>query len=160
MADPIVPRSLARREDARFLTGRGRFTDDEPGDAALHAVLLRSPHAHAEIVAIDARDALAVPGVVAVHLAEDLAADGLGPLPCVTALSAQALPAVPPRHALADGVVRHVGDPVALVLAETAQAAVDAAERVEVSWRELPAVADARDALAPRASTTRDGASP
>ncbi len=141
-------RSVRRFEDARFLTGAGIFAADLDRAGALHAAIVRSPHAHAEIRAVDTAAARAVPGVAGVHLQADLAADGIGPLPCVTRFAATQPLVVPPRHALARGRVRHVGDPVALVLAETAEAARDAAELVDVDYAPLPAVVDPRAALA------------
>lgn len=143
----IEPQSLPRREDARLLTGAGRFTADLQRADQLHAVLVRSPHAHARIAGIDARPAQAMPGVVAVHTAQDLAADGLGPLPCMVELADGSPLTVPPRHALAGDRVRHVGDPVALVLAETRAAAQDAAQCVEVDYDALPALTDPAAAL-------------
>jgi carbon-monoxide dehydrogenase large subunit len=147
MVQIIEPQSLPRREDARLLTGAGRFTADLHSAGQLHAVLVRSPHAHAAIAGIDARQAQAMPGVVAVHTAQDLAADGLGPLPCVVQLADGSPLTVPPRHALAGDRVRHVGDPVALVLADTRAAAQDAAQCVDVDYDPLPALTDPAAAL-------------
>jgi len=140
-------RSLRRVEDARFLTGRGRYVADLDAPGALHAVVLRSPHAHAAIRAIDTRavrDAL-------VLTAAELDADGIGPLPCVSVVASVAPMIVPVRPVLARGRVRHVGQPVAFVLAETEAAARDAAEAIEVDYDPLPAVVDAAAALAPGA---------
>ena len=151
MAEFIEPHSLPRREDERFLTGSGRFTADLHLDGALHAALLRSEHPHACVDGIDARAAQAMPDVVAVHTAQDLAADGIGPLPCVAQLSDGSPLVIPERHALAGQRVRHVGDPVALVLARSRQAALDALEGIAVDYRPLPAVTDARRAVRPGA---------
>ena len=147
MIDIIEPQSLPRREDARFLTGVGRFTADLQRDGQLHAVLVRSPHAHARITGIDASEALAMPGVVAVHTAQDLAADGLGTMPCVAQMSDGSALTIPPRHALASERVRHVGDPVALLLAHSRAAALDAQQFVAVEYDPLPALIDAASAL-------------
>jgi carbon-monoxide dehydrogenase large subunit len=137
--------SLRRFEDARFLTGNARFIEDidVPGQAWMHVV--RSPHAHAVIEHVEAAAARAVPGVLGVFTAADL--DGLGPLPCNVPVASLAPMIVPPRFALAAGRVRHVGDPVAFVVAETRIAARDAAESVSVDYRVLSSVTDAVAAL-------------
>lgn len=155
---PLLPRSLPRLEDPRFLTGQGRYVADMDRAGQAHAVVVRSEHAHAAIAGIDTREALSAPGVVAVHVAADLDADGLGPLPCVTGLGAESALVVPPRHALARERVRHVGDPVALVLAETRARAQDAAALVAVEYDPLPAVVDPVQALAPDAPPIWDQA--
>lgn len=134
---------MPRLEDARLLTGAARFIDDLHGDA-WHAVFVRSPHAHARILGIDAADAGA-----AVITAADLA--GLGPLPCAVSLPPAAGLIVPPRPALAAERVRHVGEAVAMVIAPTAHQARDAAERVTVRYDPLPAVTDPAAARAPGA---------
>ncbi|MBT4488326.1 MAG: xanthine dehydrogenase family protein molybdopterin-binding subunit [Rhodospirillaceae bacterium] len=150
MADAVMGQSVPRREDQRFLTGAARFTDDfnEPGQ--LWGAVLRSPHAHAAIKAIETAAAAALPGIIGVYTATDLAADGIGPLPCAAAAVIQTVVpiTVPPRHALATGLVRHVGDPVAFVVAEDQNIALDALELIEVDYQDLPAVADGREALA------------
>ena len=137
--------SLRRLEDARFLTGRARYIEDidVPGQAWMHVV--RSPHAHAAIERIDTTAAQAMPGVAGVFTAEDLR--DLGPLPCTVPVASVAPMIVPPRFALAADRVRHVGDPVAFVVAETRVAARDAAECVGVDYRVLPSVVDAPAAL-------------
>ena len=137
--------SLRRLEDARFLTGRARFIGDidVPGQAWMHVV--RSPHAHAAIEAIDTAAARAMPGVLGVVTEADL--HGLGPLPCTVPVASVAPMIVPPRFALAANCVRHVGDPLAFVVAETPVAARDAAESVSVDYRVLPSVVDAAAAL-------------
>ncbi|GGG33106.1 carbon monoxide dehydrogenase [Caldovatus sediminis] len=145
-------RSLRRLEDARFLAGRGRFVADaEVPAGCLHAHVLRSPHAHARLLGIAAEAARAMPGVAAVLTGAELRAEGLAPLPCAVAVQTVGPLIVPPRHALAMDRVRHVGEPVAVVLADTPAAARDAAERIEVGYDPLPAVVDARAALAPGA---------
>ena len=142
-----IGRSLRRLEDARFLTGRARYADDFEAPGRLYGFVVRSPHAHAEIEGIDAAAARAMPGVAGVFTAADLEADGIGALPCIARVATLAPMIVPPRRALAHGRVRHVGDPVAFVVAQTALEARDAAERVGVRYRPLPAVTDAREAL-------------
>ena len=151
-------RSLRRFEDLRFLTGRGRYTDDFNLPAQLHAHLLRSPHAHAAIEQINTTAAWSAAGVCAVFTEADLRADGLGALPCVAQVSTVDPLIVPPRYALARGRVRHVGDPVALVVAESCDQARDAAERIAVEYRPLNAVVDAAAALLPDAPAIWDEA--
>jgi carbon-monoxide dehydrogenase large subunit len=149
MAAPLKGQSLRRLEDARFLTGRGQFIEDidEPGQVWMHVV--RSPHAHATIARIDAEAARTTPGVLGVFTAADLA--DLGPLPCNVPVASLQPMIVPPRRALATDRARHVGDPVAFIVAETRDAARNAAEAVVVDYDELPAIVDAPAAL-------RDGA--
>jgi carbon-monoxide dehydrogenase large subunit len=142
---PLRGQSLRRLEDARFLTGAGTFIEDIdlPGQAWLHVV--RSPHAHATITGIDAADARATPCVLGVFTAADLA--DLGPLPCTVPVASLEPMIVPPRVVLAPDRVRHVGDPVAFVVAETRDAARNAAEAIVVDYDMLPAVVDAKVAL-------------
>jgi carbon-monoxide dehydrogenase large subunit len=151
MAKFGLSQSVRRVEDPRLLKGEGRYTDDIglPGQA--HGVVLRSPHAHARITALDTAPALAVPGVLAVITAADMKAEGLGDVPCVIPLkNRDGTPrSETPRLALADGVVRHVGDPVAFIVAETPQAARDGAEAVMVDYDILPAATDLATAHAP-----------
>jgi carbon-monoxide dehydrogenase large subunit len=139
-----------RREDARFLTGRGGYLDDLRFDGVVHAVLLRSPHAHARIAALDGTAARAAPGVLAVLTASDAAADGLRPLrPTVEANTQTGEPfAFAPQPLLAADRVRHVGEPVALIVATTRDQALDAAELVAVDYVALPAVTTAAAARA------------
>jgi carbon-monoxide dehydrogenase large subunit len=143
-----------RREDRRFLTGRGAYLDDLAIADLAHAVVLRSPHAHALIRGIDAAAAQAAPGVLAVLTAADAAADGLKPLrPSAEANTQTGEPfAFTLQPLLAADKVRYVGEPVALIVAETGDAAQDAAELIRVDYRPLPAVATvagAREAGAP-----------
>jgi carbon-monoxide dehydrogenase large subunit len=144
-------RSVRRFEDLRFLTGRGRYVEDVavPGEA--HAYVLRSPHAHAVIERIDTTPARATPSVLGVFTEADLRAEAIGPLPCVAQVATVDPMIVPPRYALARGRVRHVGDPVALVVAESRDLARDAAERIAIEYRPLEAVVDALAALQPGA---------
>ena len=129
---------LRRREDQRLLTGEGCFTADIPSPPrCLHAVFVRSPYAHARIGAIDTTQALAVPGAVAVLTGADLASSvsSLRMAPPIDGLHPMEMPVLP-LHA-----ARFVGDPVALVLADSGAAAQDAAELVDVAWEALPAIA-------------------
>ena len=139
-----------RREDQRFLTGQGAYLDDLRFDGLVHAVFLRSPHAHARIGRIDGSAARQMPGVLAVLTAEDAAADGLQPLrPTVEANVQTGEPfTFAPQPLLARDVVRFVGEPVALVVASTRAQALDAAEQIDVEYAVLPAVAGAEAALA------------
>ncbi len=143
--------SLRRFEDARFLTGRGRYVADLDAPGALHAVMLRSPHAHAGILRLDAKAARAAPGVAAVLTAAELDAQGIGPLPCTSVVASVTPMITPPRPVLARERVRHVGQPVAFVVAASEAAARDAAELIEVDYEPMPAVVDGAAALAPGA---------
>jgi len=149
---------MARLEDRRFLTGVGRFTDDVEARGAAQGHVVRSPHAHARIVRLDATAARAAPGVLAVLTGDDLAAEGIGPIRCPATVRARDRSDYfdPPRPPLAVGRVRHVGDPVAFVVAETLEQARDAAELIEADYDELPAVVD--PAAAPTAPAIWDGA--
>ena len=133
---------VRRVEDARFLTGRGRYVDDIGMADMAYACIVRSPHAHARIRALDISDALSVPGVLAVLTGADVTREELADLPC------RFFPPVaegsphhqPDQPILAREKVRHVGDRVALVIAETPSAARDGGERVAVEYEPLPAV--------------------
>ncbi len=127
MIGDYIGRSLRRLEDERFLTGQGRFVDDIAVPGQLHGVVLRSPHGHALIEGIEATAARVVPGVHGIFTAADLDADGIGTLPCIAQVATVAPMIVPPRLALARDRVRHVGDPVAFIVADTVQEARDAA---------------------------------
>jgi len=146
--------SVKRREDQRLLTGEGRFADDFNGPGQAHAAFVRSPHAHADVLAIDAAPAKAVAGVLAVFTGHDLAADGVGGIPTLIAerggniRSRDGSPfAEPTWLALATDRVRHVGEPVAMVVATTPAQARDGAEAVVVRYAARPAVVDAVAAL-------------
>jgi carbon-monoxide dehydrogenase large subunit len=136
-------------EDARYLLGRGRYVADVSMPGELHCVLVRSPHAYAAIRAIDRASALARPGVIAAFTGADMAADNVGPMRAFWIIrSADGRPmAEPPRFALARDRVRHVGEPVAAVFAETLLQAMDGAESVVVDYEPQPAVTDSRAAL-------------
>ncbi len=149
MAKFGIGQAIPRAEDPRLLTGRGRYTDDVslPGQAA--GYLLRSPYAHAEIRSIDVTDASRAPGVVGIVTGADLEADGIGTIKVKFAPKNRGgwtMPE-PTRPTLAVDRVRHVGDPVALVVAETLAQAKDAAELIEVDYEPLPTIADPAKAL-------------
>jgi carbon-monoxide dehydrogenase large subunit len=135
------------------LCGRARFATDIRLAGELHCVLVRSTHAHAAVRTIDAADAQLLPGVVAVLTGADMAADCVGAMRALWSVrSRDGKPMLePPRYALARGRVRHVGEPIAAVLAESHLQALDAAEHVVVDYEPLPAVVDARSAAAPGA---------
>src|SRR3954462_15405696 len=147
-----IGRSLRRIEDGRFLTGQGRYVDDMELAGQLHGVVLRSPHGHAAIEGIDTEAARAMPGVRGVFTAADLDGDGIGPLPCIAQVATVAPMIMPTRPARARARARHVGDPVAFVVADTIAQARDTAERIAVAYRPLSSVADAAAALAPGAA--------
>ena len=151
--EKIIGRSIRRVEDLRFLTGRGRYVDDIASPDCLWGHVLRSPHAHAVIRRLDVTAAKAMAGVRDVYVAADLAE--LGPMPCMAAVKPLI---VPPRSALANGRVRHVGDPVAFIVADSEEIARAAAERVEVEYDALPSVVDGRAALADGAPAIWDEA--
>ena len=141
---PYIGRSVRRLEDLRFLTGRGRYLADIACPGALWGHVLRSPHAHALIKRIDTAAAKRrCRRARRVTPSADLA--GLGPMPCLAAVSPLI---VPPRYALAVERVRHVGDPVAFIVADSAEIAREAAELVEIDYEALPSVVDGRAALA------------
>ena len=149
---------VARLEDGRFLTGRGNYTDDINKHGQVHAHFVRSPHAAASFTKVDISKALKVPGVVAVLTGADMAADGVGGLPCGWGVVGKSgIPMKEPGHPpLAVNRVRCVGDAVAVVLGETKDAAKDGAEAVEIDYKELPAVASAVAALKPGAPSVHD----
>ncbi len=140
--------SPLRREDVRFITGRGRYVADIDVPGQLHCAFVRSPHAHARVATIDAAVARSMPGVFAVLDGAAMAAGGTGPMRALWLVLGRDGPAIePPRHGLARGVVRHIGEPVALVVATTREQAEDAALAVEVGYDTLPAVTTAQVAL-------------
>ena len=150
--------SVRRKEDLRFISGRGNYTDDINRPNQTYAVFRRSDRPHATIVSIDTSAAKAAPGVVAVYTAEDLAA--IGGLPCGWQIhSKDGSPMAEPKHpVLAEGKVRHVGDPIAVVIAETKQQARDAAELINIELQDLPSTATVTDALKPGAAQIHDNA--
>src|SRR2546427_4079464 len=159
MSEPVtvekfaVGQSVRRLEDPRLLRGFGRYSDDVSLAHQAYAVVVRSPHAHAAIRSVDTSVARKASGVLVVLTGADLAADGLGDLPTdKTRKRRDGSPAfATPRPALVRDRVRHVGDPVAFVVAETPEQAVDAAELVAVDYEPLPAVAATADAARPGA---------
>lgn len=153
-----IGESINRREDQRFLTGRGRYTDDTAPVDAAHVLFVRSPHAHARLTGIDKEAALASPGVVAIFTAEDTAGDGLGHLPCISEIKDPAgnRHREPAHLPMALGKVRHVGDIVAMVVAGTLEQARDAAELLAIDYEELPAVVTVAQALTPGAALVHD----
>ena len=150
--------SVKRTEDRRFLSGNGHYTDDinRPGQA--YACIKRSDRPHARILGIDTAAAKAAPGVVAVFTGADMAEAKLGGLPCGWGVkNKDGSPMSEPAHPiLAVGKARHVGDPVAMVIAETREQAKDAAELLVIDWEDLPGVASVTDAIKPGASKVHD----
>jgi carbon-monoxide dehydrogenase large subunit len=144
-----VGQPVRRSEDRRFITGAGRYTDDIALPRQACAAFLRSPHAHARIVRIDTAAAETAPGVLGVFTGADIIRDGLGGIPCLVPLANRdGSPAnMPPRGCLATDRVRHVGDSLALVVAETAAQAKDAAELIAVEYDVLPSVTDTAAAI-------------
>jgi carbon-monoxide dehydrogenase large subunit len=142
-----------RREDLRFLTGQGSYLDDLSFDGLTHAVVLRSPHAHARIERVDVAAASTMPGVLAVLTAAQASADGLKPLLPYVETNTQTGErfAFAPQPLLAEAIVRYAGEPVVLIVAETHSQGLDAAERVRVDYRPLPSVTTAAAARAPGA---------
>src|SRR4051794_31452582 len=148
MTEPLLGRSINRVEDARFVRGRGRYVADLAVPNALHGIVVRSPHAHARIRSLDVDVARRMPGVAGVFIGSDLASDQIGPLPCaVTHIPMTSPLVVPPYHALARDVVRHVGDPIAFVIADSVESARDAAEAVVVDYEPLAPVVAITDAV-------------
>jgi aerobic carbon-monoxide dehydrogenase large subunit len=170
-APPIAPpastwigRALPRLEDERLVLGQGQYTDDIPIEGEVHAVIVRSPYAHARIRKIDVSAALAAPGVLAVYTGADYQNDGRGPIlqapmPDDNLDGARAAFSVEegavlievPQQVLAVNEVFHQGEGVAMVVADTKARAVDAAEFVDVSYDELPVIVEIDQALAPDA---------
>ena len=155
-----IGQRVPRAEDATLLQGQGRYTDDLALPGQLHAVMVRSRHAHGILGPIDTAAARALPGVLGVYTADDLAAAGIGTIACTVSLQNRdgSPMRCPPRPPLARDRVRFVGDPVAFVVAETATAARDAAEAVEVAIDPLPAVTEAAHAAAPSSPLLYDEA--
>src|SRR5213083_2702544 len=142
MTTSLIGARVPRKEDYRFLTGAGQYTDDVALAGQTYAAFVRSPHAHATLRSIKTDKAKKAPGVVAVFTGADLAAAKVGGLPCgwlITDVKGQPMKE-PPYPPLAQGKVRHVGERIAVVIAETAAQARDAAELVEVDYQALPAV--------------------
>jgi carbon-monoxide dehydrogenase large subunit len=158
MGTSLIGQAIRRKEDARFLTGNGQYTNDVVAANTTHAYFLRSPHAHARLNAIDVTRAQSAPGVVAIYTGNDLV--GVNGLPCgwlITSTDGTPM-REPPHPVLAQGTVRYVGDAVALVIADTLDHAKDAAEAIEVDYDPLPAVVNCVDALAPGAPQLHESA--
>jgi carbon-monoxide dehydrogenase large subunit len=157
----FIGKPMPRKEDERLVTGKGRFTDDFNLDGQAYAVMVRSPYPHARIVAVDATAAKAMPGVLGVFTGADCAADSLKPIPHdplpktkfdmkLTGPNGGAV-FIGPHLLLPPDKARHVGEAVAMVVAETKAQAMDAAEAVEVRYEELPFVLHSEDAMQPGA---------
>src|SRR5688572_17098073 len=160
--------AVLRKEDLRFVTGSGCFSDDVNLPAQVYAVLVRSPHAHARIRGVAIDEALQVPGVIAVLTGRDLRADGIQPIPHrpfsphpadIPLANSDGTPMfIAPHYPLAIDKVRHVGEAVAMVVAQSVAAAKDGAEAVEVDYEVLPAVAETAAAARPVAPRLFDEA--
>src|SRR5213594_4811184 len=160
-SDRLIGKSIKRREDPRFITGRGQYVDDLKIPGMTYAAFVRSPHAHAKIRKIDTAAAARHPGVVAVFTGKDMT--GVNSLPCGWDLrKAKNIPgvvqdlAIVPHMPLTSDAARHVGDPVAVVIADSQEAATDAAEKVRVDWEPLPSVTATDKAIAPGAPKVHD----
>ena len=166
-----IGKPIPRVEDLRFITGRGRYTDDLPIEGALWSAFARAPYAHADVVRIDLAAARAAPGVVAAFTVQDYYADGHKPMSHIPIPLDAVDPKKPtfantsetpifdsPHPPLAGGRVRHVGEAVVMIVAETEDAARDAAELVEIDYAPLSAVVSQTDALADGAPQLWDGA--
>jgi aerobic carbon-monoxide dehydrogenase large subunit len=162
----FIGKPMPRKEDARLITGKGRFTDDFSLDGQTYAVMVRSPYPHARIVAIDAAAAKKMPGVLGVFTGADCLADKLAPIPHdpvpktkfdmkLTGPGGSAV-FIGPNALLPADKARHVGEAVAMVVAETKAEALDAAEAVEVTYEELPFVLHSEDAMRPGAPALWD----
>ncbi|TAK44590.1 MAG: xanthine dehydrogenase family protein molybdopterin-binding subunit, partial [Betaproteobacteria bacterium] len=158
MNAPLIGARIPRKEDYRFLTGAGQYTDDVTLPGQTYAAFVRSPHAHARIKSVNTSRAKRAPGVLAVYTGDDVAAAKLGGLPCgwlITDVNGQPMKE-PPYPVLAQGKVRFSGERVAVVIAETLAQARDAAELVDVDYETLPAVVDGAKARAKGAPVIHD----
>jgi len=162
-----IGQPVRRKEDVRLLSGNGRFADDLILPGIMHSVIVRSPHAHARIVSVSKTAAVGVSGVLAVLTGADYIADGLGPIPHnagvlpppdVAVRLRGGVPIATPHWPMPSERVRFVGEPVAIVVAETIGAARDGAERLEITYEPLPAVVHAADAVKPSAPLLWDDA--
>jgi aerobic carbon-monoxide dehydrogenase large subunit len=153
-----VGQGIKRIEDVRFVSGRGNYASDAVGRAELKAAFLRSPYGHARFRIDDLDAARAMPGIQGVFIGSDFS--HLGNLPCVALLPNSDGSKTPakPYPVMSSDEVHHVGDIVAMVVADTAEKARDAAEVISVTWEDLPAVVDAEAAIAPGAPTVFEGA--
>jgi carbon-monoxide dehydrogenase large subunit len=151
MAETGIGAAVRRKEDYRYLTRKGNNTDDIYRPGQVYAYFVRSTRPHAMLKSINAKATKAAPGVVGVFTGDDLAADGVGGIPCAFAPDGGPMNE-PPRPALAQGKVRFVGDMVAVVIAESLAQAKDAAELLEIDYEELPIVVSMEAAQKPGAS--------
>ncbi len=154
-----IGQPVRRKEDVRFLTGTGTYIDDITSENLCHAIVLRSPHAHAKIIEIDTSEAESMPGVLAIITSGEWMEQGFQPIPSKSAVNKKIDGSPmnqPARHCLAIERVRYVGEPVALIVAESVEQARDAAEMVEVDYEELDAVTDQVKALEPDAPLVWD----
>src|SRR2546430_768787 len=153
MADGSIGTPVRRREDYRFLTGQGTYTDDINRPGQLYAYILRSPHANARLSRVDTSAATSAPGVVAVFTGQDMAKDNIGGLPCGWLINSKDGSPMkePPHPVLAVDHVRHVGDPIAVVIAESLAEARDAAEKIAVAYTVEPAGRDVGAGVQPGA---------
>src|SRR5678816_3747316 len=154
----LIGKSVKRVEDKRFITGHGNYTDDIVLPRQTYASFVRSPYGHAKILNVDTSAAQSMPGVVKIFTGADVAA--VNGVPCGWQVNFKNGDTMKePKHPLlADGKVRHVGDPVALVIAESKAEAVDAAEAIVVDYEELPVVVDAAKAAQTGAPQVHDDA--
>jgi carbon-monoxide dehydrogenase large subunit len=155
MAKYGVGQPVLRTEDPHLLKGQGKFNDDLVLENTAHSYVLRSPHAHADIISINKEEAMRLPGVLGIYLGVDLAEDNIGGFPgpppffaSLTKPDGSPL-SYPPQFALTSDRARYVGDPVAFIVAETVEIAKDAAEIIDINYKVLPAVVDTSKAMAP-----------
>lgn len=155
-----IGQATTRIEDDRFTSGQGRYIEDLQFPNQSYAVFVRSPHAHARIIEIDKDSVSDLPGILGVYTCEDLRGAGIGDVPCNAGVTnIDGSPCYkPPRPALADGMVRFVGDPVAVIVAETKAQAQDAAEQLWVDYEMLDAVVETDQAMTPGKPQIWDGA--
>lgn len=160
MGENGIGARLSRKEDPRFLVGKGNYVDDINRHGQAYAAFVRSPHAHANIKSVDTSAAAAAPGVLAVFTGDDIAADNVGPLICGWAITSKdgSPMNMPPHTVLAQGKVTYVGDHVAMVVADTQAQARDAAELVNVDYEELPAIVNTAEADAANAPQIHESA--
>ncbi|MGC8480853.1 MAG: xanthine dehydrogenase family protein molybdopterin-binding subunit [Acidimicrobiales bacterium] len=147
-SDRVLGQRVLRKEDPKLLSGESRFTDDLPIAGMLHIAVVRSPFAHARITSIDISAALSVPGVTSVLVGSDLQGEWAGPMPCAWPVTADMKN--PPHFPVATTKVNYAGDAVAVVIAESADAAADGAALVDVAYEQLPVVVDLEDAVSDR----------
>jgi aerobic carbon-monoxide dehydrogenase large subunit len=155
---PHIGEPLKRKEDYRFLTGAGQYTDDITMQAQSHCIFVRSPHAHANVKSIDFTKAKGMPGVIGILTGDDVAADKINGLPCgwlITSVNGEPMKE-PPHPILAQGKVRYVGQAVVMVVAESVEEAKNAAEAVVVNYEALACVVDVRDAKKATAPLVHD----